>query len=69
MKIDEIKAARRDQSARFFGENVIAICQAADVVFLALHGGEGENGQVQKFFHGDALDAVCRGAAVLFLNG
>jgi len=45
--IAAVKAKRRDQSARFFGENVIEICQAADIVFLALHGGEGENGQVQ----------------------
>ena len=46
-EIDAVKAARRDQSDRFFGENVIEICTAADIVFLALHGGEGENGQVQ----------------------
>ena len=29
------------------GKNVIALCQAADKVFLALHGGMGENGQLQ----------------------
>ena len=46
-EIDAVKAARRDRSDRFFGEHVIEICQAADIVFLALHGGEGENGQVQ----------------------
>lgn len=45
--IDAVKASRRDQSARFFGANVIDICSAADITFLALHGGEGENGQVQ----------------------
>ena len=34
----------------FFGTNVIALCQAADVVFLALHGENGENGKVQAAF-------------------
>lgn len=48
--IDEIREARRDKSNRFIGENVIDICSCADVVFLALHGGEGENGQVQAAF-------------------
>ena len=32
------------------GTNVIALCQAADVVFLALHGENGENGKVQAAF-------------------
>ena len=29
------------------GKNVIKLCRAADVVFIGLHGGMGENGQVQ----------------------
>ena len=29
------------------GENVLRLCKLADVVFLALHGAAGENGQVQ----------------------
>lgn len=29
------------------GENVLRLCRLADVVFLALHGGAGENGQLQ----------------------
>ena len=29
------------------GDNVIEICKSADVAFLALHGGIGENGQLQ----------------------
>lgn len=43
----EIKAKRKDKSDSFFGENVIEICKAADICFLGLHGGEGENGQIQ----------------------
>ncbi len=32
------------------GENVINICQTADIVFLGLHGGIGENGKLQAIF-------------------
>lgn len=32
------------------GENVIGICQSADIVFLGLHGGIGENGKLQAIF-------------------
>ena len=38
---------RLNKSARFIGTNVIEICTEADITFLALHGGEGENGQIQ----------------------
>lgn len=34
----------------FFGPQVLEICKAADVVFLALHGADGENGKVQAAF-------------------
>lgn len=29
------------------GDNILELCKAADVVFIALHGGMGENGQLQ----------------------
>ena len=45
--IDEIREERRDKSDRYLGENVIDICSYADITFLALHGGAGENGQIQ----------------------
>ena len=48
--IAAIRAGRKDQSKTFFGPNVIAICQAADIVFMALHGADGENGKVQAAF-------------------
>ena len=48
--IDAVKASRKDQSNCFFGPNVIAICRKADVVFMALHGENGENGKVQAAF-------------------
>lgn len=47
---DDVKRKRLDKSERFIGANVIEICSAADIVFLALHGGEGENGQIQAAF-------------------
>ena len=46
--IAQVKAMRKDQSACFFGPNVIKICQAADIVFMALHGENGENGKIQQ---------------------
>lgn len=48
--IAEIRAAREDKSGCFFGPNVIAICRMADIVFLALHGEDGENGRLQAAF-------------------
>ena len=48
--IEQIKAMRPDGEKNFFGPNVIRLCQAADVVFLALHGESGENGKVQACF-------------------
>ena len=48
--IDAIIASRADKSPSFFGPNVIKICQMADIVFMALHGGDGESGKVQAAF-------------------
>lgn len=48
--IEQIKAMRPDGDKNFFGPHVISICQAADVVFMALHGENGENGKIQACF-------------------
>lgn len=45
-RLKEIQAARRE----FFGPNVLELCQYADIVFLALHGANGEDGKVQAAF-------------------
>ena len=37
----DINKLRIDGSTQLFGPNVLAICKAADIVFLALHGGDG----------------------------
>lgn len=45
-KIPEMKKTRK----QFFGPQVLELCQEADVVFMALHGEDGEGGTVQAFF-------------------
>ena len=45
-EIENMKKARRN----FFGPNVLALCEQADVVFLGLHGANGEDGKVQAAF-------------------
>lgn len=45
-KLSETEKTRKD----FFGENVIEICKNADIVFLALHGKNGEDGKCQAAF-------------------
>ncbi len=44
--LDALKK-RRGGGDSLIGEGIIDICRAADVVFLALHGAMGENGQLQ----------------------
>ncbi len=46
----EIFKAVSNKSRAFFGTNVIKLCKMADIVFLALHGENGENGKVQAAF-------------------
>ena len=45
--IEEVRKSRKNQSPVYFGDHVLEICQAADITFLGLHGGEGEDGSVQ----------------------
>ncbi len=61
--LEEIKAIRKDKSDSIFGENVIDICKSADICFLALHGGVGENGQLQAAL--DMLGIKYTGAGYL----
>lgn len=48
--LEAVKASRPDQSGCFLGPNVIELCRLADITFLGLHGGEGENGKLQATF-------------------
>ena len=45
-KVPEMIASGKE----FFGSNVLTVCKAADVVFMGLHGENGENGKVQAAF-------------------
>lgn len=47
--LNEIKA-RNNNGEALIGHNVLRICQLVDVVFIALHGAMGENGQIQAVF-------------------
>ncbi len=44
--LDALKASRGNGDA-LIGKGIIDLCRAADVVFMALHGAMGENGQLQ----------------------
>lgn len=55
---DMLKSGRE-----FFGPKVLALCKAADVVFLGLHGKNGEDGKVQATF--DLLGITYTGSGYL----
>lgn len=42
--LEEVMKTRKE----FFGPHVLEICQKSDIVFLALHGANGEDGKVQS---------------------
>ena len=45
--IDAVRRARKDQSPSRIGPNVLELCRRADLVFIGLHGEDGEDGRVQ----------------------
>lgn len=48
--IEQVRALRKDKSDCLFGPNVIELCKLSDIVFLALHGANGEDGKIQAAF-------------------
>ena len=48
--LEAVKASRKWRSPSHFGKHVLEVCAMADIVFLALHGEEGENGKLQALF-------------------
>lgn len=60
--LDALKA-QKEKPNEMIGENIIPICQSADLVFLSLHGELGENGQLQAVF--DLYDITYTGAGYL----
>ncbi len=61
--INAVKALRKDDPECVIGPNVIDICKEADIVFLALHGRNGEDGKIQAMF--DLLDIKYTGTDYL----
>lgn len=59
--LEQMKAARGDESR--IGDNVLEICRASDLVFMALHGEDGEDGKLQSMF--DLFDIKYTGTGPL----
>lgn len=47
--LEAVRRQRKHGLSPFVGDGVIEICKAADITYLALHGGDGENGRLQAF--------------------
>ena len=47
--LEELKRKNNNGNS-LIGKNVLEICKYADIVFVALHGGIGENGELQAVF-------------------
>ncbi|WP_455581069.1 D-alanine--D-alanine ligase family protein [Dysosmobacter sp.] len=45
--LEAVKKSRADQSASHLGPHVLELCALADIVFLGLHGQDGEDGRIQ----------------------
>ena len=45
--LEALKKSRAGGSEAMFGPNVLEICSMADICYMGLHGGAGENGQMQ----------------------
>ncbi len=48
--LEAVRALRDGEDNSLFGPNVTQICRMADIVYLGLHGADGENGKVQAAF-------------------
>lgn len=59
----EALKAQKAKPNEMIGDNIIPICQSADLVFLSLHGELGENGQLQAVF--DLYDITYTGTGYL----
>lgn len=48
--LSHLKELRKDGGRSLFGPNVLALCNMADIVFIGLHGANGEDGRIQAAF-------------------
>lgn len=60
---EKINALRTDDTIGLLGKNVLKICQHADIVYMGLHGEDGENGKMQAVF--DVFDIRYTGSGSL----
>ncbi|MCH5188055.1 MAG: D-alanine--D-alanine ligase [Oscillospiraceae bacterium] len=61
--LEALKAQRGEDIKGIFGKNIVELCQYADIVFMALHGADGENGRLQAAF--DMLGVKYTGSGYL----
>jgi len=61
--IKKLRMSRADSGCGTLGKNVIEICRAADIVYMGLHGENGENGRMQALF--DVLEIKYTGSGYL----
>lgn len=61
--IERLRAQIKKAGRGVFGKNVLNLCQAADAVFMALHGEDGEDGKIQATF--DMLNIKYTGSGYL----
>ncbi len=47
--LTEVRRNRTSGLSSTIGNGILEICKAADIAYLALHGGDGENGRLQAF--------------------
>ncbi|MEH6939163.1 D-alanine--D-alanine ligase [Bacillus sp. JJ664] len=66
----EVLLKQQNNQKSLIGPNVLEICQDADICFLALHGGIGENGQLQALFdiYGIQYTGSCYEGSLLAMN-
>lgn len=48
--LEAVRKKRGESADGFFGKNILSLCKTADIVFLALHGEDGEDGKIQAAF-------------------
>jgi D-alanine-D-alanine ligase len=48
--LEAVRKSRNQPNDSLIGDNIIEVCRAADIVFMALHGEAGENGKLQALF-------------------
>lgn len=58
--LKEIRNSRPNSGLGGIGPNVLELCKAADIVFMAMHGEPGENGMIQAMF--DIMEIKYTGA-------